>query len=692
MTVLLAVALVLAASAVGLVVAQAQAGSFVPLLEAGFFSITPSAGPGGAIDPDVPQVVAEGGSQAFTITPALGHHVADVLVDGGSVGPVTNWTFDNVTADHTISATFAIDAFTITSSVGANGTISPLGAQTVDYGADQAFTITPATGYHVADVVVDGGSVGAQVSYTFTSVTADHTIRATFAIDTFTITPTAGPNGAISPGAPQTVAYGGSRAFTILPATGYHVADVLVDGSSVGARASYLFSNVTADHTISASFAIDAFTITPTAGPNGAISPATPQIVQYGGSQTFTITPATGYHIADVAVDGTSVGAPAGYTFSSVSADHGIAATFAVDTFTITPTAGPNGAISPATPQAVAFGGSQTFTVTPATGYHVVDVLVDGGSVGAVPSYTFTDVTADHTISASFAIDAFTITPSAGPHGAISPSTPQPADYGEDRVFTITPAADYYIADVLVDGVSVGPVASYTFVDVAADHTISATFAVGIKTALWMSISPPVVTYGQATTLLGELRDDRDPSSPVGLGGRLVKVQHSPFALGPWVDLGEYETSSLPGAVGQFSVTLSPAAPSYYRLRYVPVQPTEYGGALTDNRRVGVRPSLGRPVPPASARAGRWFTVYGPLRPHFTAGEKTVKVKVQRYRNGRWVSVKTLAATNVDNGAVTRYRLRVRFTTRGKYRFVATSTPVGWATATTSPSRTTLVR
>ena len=105
-----------------------------------------------------------------------------------------------------------------------------------------------------------------------------------------------------------------------------------------------------------------------------------------------------------------------------------------------------------------------------------------------------------------------------------------------------------------------------------------------------------------------------------------------------------------------------------------------------------MRPSLGRPVPPKSARARRWFTVYGSLKPHFTAGQKTVKVNVYRYRNGRWVPVKTLYATNVDNGDVTRYRLRIRFTARGKYRFVATATPAGWASAKTSPSRTTVVR
>ena len=43
--------------------------------------------------------------------------------------------------------------------------------------------------------------------------------------------------------------------------------------------------------------------------------------------------------------------------------------------------------------------------------------------------------------------------------------------------FTITPASCYQIADVLVDGVSVGAVASYTFNDVAANHTIAASFA-----------------------------------------------------------------------------------------------------------------------------------------------------------------------------------------------------------------------
>ena len=86
----------------------------------------------------------------------------------------------------------ACPTFTITASAGTGGSIDPSGAVSVDYGADQSFTITPGTGYHVADVLVDGTSVGAVTTYTFENVAADHTIAASFAIDTHSLTVNAG--------------------------------------------------------------------------------------------------------------------------------------------------------------------------------------------------------------------------------------------------------------------------------------------------------------------------------------------------------------------------------------------------------------------------------------------------------------------------------------------------------------------
>ena len=69
---------------------------------------------------------------------------------------------------------------------------------------------------------------------------------------------------------------------------------------------------------------------------------------------------------------------------------------------TLTASAGDGGSISPSGAVSVPQGGSQTFSVTPHSGYALRDVLVDGRSVGAVTSYTFENVTEDHSISAVF--------------------------------------------------------------------------------------------------------------------------------------------------------------------------------------------------------------------------------------------------------------------------------------------------
>ena len=74
-----------------------------------------------------------------------------------------------------------------------------------------------------------------------------------------------------------------------------------------------------------------------------------------------------------------------------------------VEVATIDATADEHGKIGPAGTITVPKGESKTFTITPDSGYHIKDVLVDGKSVGAVSTYTFKEVVADHTIHAAFA-------------------------------------------------------------------------------------------------------------------------------------------------------------------------------------------------------------------------------------------------------------------------------------------------
>jgi len=71
--------------------------------------------------------------------------------------------------------------YTITATVGTGGLIAPAGSILVNPGANQAFTITPNTGYSILDVRVDGVSAGTVSTYTFSNVVADHTIAASFA-------------------------------------------------------------------------------------------------------------------------------------------------------------------------------------------------------------------------------------------------------------------------------------------------------------------------------------------------------------------------------------------------------------------------------------------------------------------------------------------------------------------------------
>jgi hypothetical protein len=104
-------------------------------------------------------------------------------VDGQSVGARQQYTFSNVTANHTIEAHFdiiPIQQYTIFASAGINGRISPSGSVTVDFGEQVEFAITPDPGYRISDVVVDGRSVGARENYQFENIAKDHSIEASF--------------------------------------------------------------------------------------------------------------------------------------------------------------------------------------------------------------------------------------------------------------------------------------------------------------------------------------------------------------------------------------------------------------------------------------------------------------------------------------------------------------------------------
>jgi hypothetical protein len=110
------------------------------------------------------------GATGIVLTPSLA---------GYTFSPATrtvNNVFGSVTGQDFIGAT---GGYWITTTAGPNGSISP--SLAVPVGSNQTITMTPALGYHVATLEVDGIPAEPMMSYTFTNVQASHTITATFA-------------------------------------------------------------------------------------------------------------------------------------------------------------------------------------------------------------------------------------------------------------------------------------------------------------------------------------------------------------------------------------------------------------------------------------------------------------------------------------------------------------------------------
>lgn len=133
----------------------------------------------------------------YKITPAGGHSPTDDQVWLATSTDALNWTpgsssivkgsvpgivelSDGTLLIYYVSFESDFASYVITATAGAGGTISPAGSVSVTAGANQTFVITPKPGHAIAKVVVNGTRVGAVSTYTFTNVTAAHSIQAVF--------------------------------------------------------------------------------------------------------------------------------------------------------------------------------------------------------------------------------------------------------------------------------------------------------------------------------------------------------------------------------------------------------------------------------------------------------------------------------------------------------------------------------
>ena len=281
----------------------------------------------GSINPAGNVSVLHGSDQTFLITPAIGHHIDSIIIDGLRVDSLSGYTFHNVTSGHTITAYFSINQYTITAGSVGNGTITPSGSVLVTHGGSQAFILLPDAHHHVDSILVDGVKVDSISSYTFFNIDTSHIITGYFSIDKFTILSTATYNGWIDPSGNVAVDYGSDQSFTFGHKP-YAIFDSLfVDGAYVDSILSYTFYNVTENHTIHAKFLSTSYTITVIQNAHGTIIPGTVQVLP-GSTITFRIVPDEGYYVDSLFVDDIYIGSDTSYTFYDVSYPHTLTAVF----------------------------------------------------------------------------------------------------------------------------------------------------------------------------------------------------------------------------------------------------------------------------------------------------------------------------------------------------------------------------
>ena len=411
-----------------------------------YIAVTATSGEGGAIDPAGTTLVKKGTSKTFNVVPATGYEVANVVVDGTDLGPISYYTFERVGTDHTISATFQkaqaggeIAIFSVLTTVaGEGGAVQPAGQTKVATGETVNVTFVPDEGYQLASVKVNGRKVGVtDNAYALTmdqnyAVTADFEVipdvpQVMFENDFESVSGDKFPFHGWTLKVQDTNSTWKQYTYYNWKYEGNDSKHAYITNDWTGAQDEYLISPVvdlsaTRDGVLTFDFAYGEH------GIKNKTFTATVEVSTDGGKtwnaiwnfqDSYTGQQASNYIIsgsAEVPVPAEYNVAGVQFAFRYVHPNEDTTGQLAIDNvklmavetgeaaqkYTITATAGEGGSITPNGDVSVKEGASQTFAVAAGNGYEIADVLVDGSSVGAVESYTFSDVKANHTISASF--------------------------------------------------------------------------------------------------------------------------------------------------------------------------------------------------------------------------------------------------------------------------------------------------
>jgi hypothetical protein len=457
------------------------------------YAVRFQAGANGAVSGEALQQVSLGGSSsAVSAVPALGYHFARWTLAGVEYSTENPLTVLAVSSAVTLTAEFAVNTYTVTFTADGNGTLLGATPQTVDYGANGTPVEAVANpGYHFVRWTVGGAPYAVANPIRLRRVSADTTLTAEFAANTYAVIFQAGPNGGLLGRTTQVVTHGADAStVTAVANTGHHVVGWTLDGAPYSAEPTLLLTNVTGPLTLTAEFAIDVYTVTYLAGPGGSLTGASAQTVPYGqNASPVAALPVGGYHFVHWLSDGQLFSTDSPITLRNVSENLILTAEFAVNTYTVTFIAGANGGIAGgATVQTVTHGGSAAAVNAVANyGYHFLRWSLNSALYSSTASLAPTNVTENLIFVADFEINSYTVTFTAGSNGSLSGTSAQTLIHGAATLpVTAVPATGYHFVRWVQGESHFSTGNPLTVSNVTATLTLTAEFALNVYPVVFL--------------------------------------------------------------------------------------------------------------------------------------------------------------------------------------------------------------
>jgi len=519
--------------------------------------VSASSDDGSTITNEGDNFVAPGGDITFEFGEKSGYDISAVYVDGAPLSPsgieLGEYTFQNVTGDHTISVTSQKKNYLISAMSDNGSTVSP-GSTSVEHGNNITFVFDALSGREVAMVYVDGDPINQDQmelgEYTFQNVTSTHSISVTSQTKRYLVSAETDNGSIISPDSTR-VELGGSITFEFDVKSGYEMIAVYVDGVPLSQSdmelGEYTFQNVTGTHSISVTSKAIWHIISAEADENSVIDPYGNNTVYDGESITFEFSAKSGCEISTVYVDGDPL-SPSDielgeYTFQNVDNEHTISVTSHLKKHLVSAVSDNNSTISPGSTW-VGQGSSITFEFSASSGYEIATVYVDGAPLSQskieLGEYTFQNVIDTHSISVTSQTKRYLVSATSDNGSKISPASTR-VEQGGSITFEFGALSGHRITTVYVDGDLLSQseieLGEYTFQNVNGEHTISVrseptSVVVSAEADEGSTISPGStrVPYGESITFEFSAKE----------GYRLKDVQIDGSSHSELIDAGTY--------------------------------------------------------------------------------------------------------------------------------------------------------